>query len=211
MSQLADIGVTGLAVMGANLARNAARKGFRVAVHNRSPEKTDRLIADHGKEGKFVPSHSVEDFVASLSKPRAIIIMVKAGKPNDDVIAELVPHLDEGDIVIDAGNALFSDTRWREKALAEKKLLFVGMGVSGGEEGALKAPRSCPAAPRRPGRASRTSSRRLPPRSGRHALLRLGRRKRRRPLRQDGPQRHRIRRHRSDRRSLRPDEGRPTA
>jgi 6-phosphogluconate dehydrogenase len=137
MSQLADIGVTGLAVMGANLARNAARKGFRVAVHNRSPEKTDRLIADHGKEGKFVPSHSVEDFVASLSKPRAITIMVKAGKPTDDVIAELVPHLDEGDIVIDAGNALFSDTRRREKALAEKKLLFVGMGVSGGEVGAL--------------------------------------------------------------------------
>ena len=144
MSQLADIGVTGLAVMGANLARNAARKGFRVAVHNRSPEKTDRLIADHGKEGKFVPSHSVEDFVASLSKPRAIIIMVKAGKPTDDVIAELAPHLDEGDIIIDAGNALFSDTRRREKALAEKKLLFVGMGVSGGEEGALEGPSIMP-------------------------------------------------------------------
>ena len=144
MSQLADIGVTGLAVMGANLARNAARKGFRVAVHNRSPEKTDRLIADHGKEGKFVPSQSVEDFVASLSKPRAIIIMVKAGKPTDDVIDELVPHLDEGDIVIDAGNALFSDTRRREKALAEKKLLFVGMGVSGGEEGALEGPSIMP-------------------------------------------------------------------
>jgi 6-phosphogluconate dehydrogenase len=144
MTDLADLGVTGLAVMGANLARNAARKGFRVAVHNRSPEKTDRLIAEHGKEGKFVPSHSVEDFVASLAKPRAIIIMVKAGKPTDDVIAELVPHLDAGDIVIDAGNALFSDTRRREKALAEKKLLFVGMGVSGGEEGALEGPSIMP-------------------------------------------------------------------
>jgi 6-phosphogluconate dehydrogenase len=144
MSELADIGVTGLAVMGANLARNAARKGFRVAVHNRSPEKTERLIADHGKEGKFMPSHSVEDFVASLSKPRAIIVMVKAGEPTDDVIAELVPHLDAGDIVIDAGNALFSDTRRREKVLAEKKLLFVGMGVSGGEEGALEGPSIMP-------------------------------------------------------------------
>jgi 6-phosphogluconate dehydrogenase len=144
MSELADIGVTGLAVMGANLARNAARKGFRVAVHNRSPEKTDRLIAEHGKEGAFVPSHSIEDFVASLARPRAIIIMVKAGKPTDDVIAELVPHLDEGDIVIDAGNALFSDTRRRERDLAGKKLLFVGMGVSGGEEGALEGPSIMP-------------------------------------------------------------------
>src|SRR6201996_1575511 len=118
MTKLADLGVTGLAVMGANLARNAARKGFRVAVHNRSPEKTDRLVAEHGGEGDFVPSHSVEDFVASLAKPRAIIIMVKAGKPTDDVIQELVPHLEAGDIIIDAGNALFSDTRRREKAMA---------------------------------------------------------------------------------------------
>ena len=144
MAELADIGVTGLAVMGANLARNAARKGFRVAVHNRSPEKTDRLLSDHGDEGAFVPSHSIEEFVASLSKPRAIVIMVKAGKPTDDVIAELVPHLEAGDIVIDAGNALFSDTRRRERALAEKQLLFVGMGVSGGEEGALEGPSIMP-------------------------------------------------------------------
>ena len=144
MSELADIGVTGLAVMGANLARNAARKGFRVAVHNRSPEKTDRLIAEHGKEGAFLPSHSTEEFVASLAKPRAIIIMVKAGKPTDDVIDELAPHLDEGDIIIDAGNALFSDTRRRERGLAAKKLLFVGMGVSGGEEGALEGPSIMP-------------------------------------------------------------------
>ena len=144
MSELADIGVTGLAVMGANLARNAARKGFRVAVHNRSAEKTDRLIAEHGKEGAFVPSHSIPEFVTSLAKPRAIIIMVKAGKPTDDVIAELAPHLDEGDIIIDAGNALFSDTRRRERDLAAKKLLFVGMGVSGGEEGALEGPSIMP-------------------------------------------------------------------
>jgi 6-phosphogluconate dehydrogenase len=144
MSALADLGVTGLAVMGANLARNAARKGFRVAVHNRSPEKTDRLIAEHRKEGEFVPSHSIEDFVASLAKPRVIIVMVKAGKPTDDVIAELEPHLDEGDIIVDAGNALFTDTRRREQELAQKKLLFVGMGVSGGEKGALEGPSIMP-------------------------------------------------------------------
>ena len=144
MADLADIGVTGLAVMGANIARNAARKGFRVAVHNRSNDKTDRLIAEHGHEGKFIPSHSTAEFVASLAKPRAIIIMVKAGKPTDDVIQELVPHLEDGDIIIDAGNALFSDTRRRERALAERKLLFVGMGVSGGEEGALEGPSIMP-------------------------------------------------------------------
>ena len=85
MAELADIGVTGLAVMGANIARNAARKGFRVAIHNRSNDKTDRLIAEHGHEGQFVASHSTAEFVASLAKPRAIIIMVKAGKPTDDV------------------------------------------------------------------------------------------------------------------------------
>ncbi|HEX2527202.1 MAG TPA: NADP-dependent phosphogluconate dehydrogenase [Geminicoccus sp.] len=144
MPQLADLGVTGLAVMGANLARNAARKGLRVALHNRTNERTDQLLTQHGQEGGFIGSHSIEEFVASLSKPRAIIIMVKAGKPTDDVIAELVPHLDEGDIIIDGGNALFSDTRRRERALAERKLLFVGMGISGGEEGALEGPSMMP-------------------------------------------------------------------
>jgi 6-phosphogluconate dehydrogenase len=144
MAELADIGVTGLAVMGANLARNAARKGFRVAVHNRTNEKTDRLIAEHGKEGSFIPSHSIQDFVASLAKPRAIIIMVKAGKPIDAVIDELTPLLEKGDIIIDGGNSLFSDTRRRERELAAKGLLFVGMGVSGGEEGALEGPSIMP-------------------------------------------------------------------
>ncbi len=144
MNELADLGVTGLAVMGANLARNAARKGLRVAVHNRTNDRTDRLLADHGHEGAFVAAHSIESFVASLSRPRAIIIMVKAGKPIDDVIAELVPHLEAGDILIDGGNSLFSDTRRRERELAGRKLLFVGMGVSGGEEGALEGPSMMP-------------------------------------------------------------------
>jgi 6-phosphogluconate dehydrogenase len=106
MEKLADIGVLGLAVMGANLARNAARKGFGVAVFNRHPDRTDELIGEHGSEGRFIPSKTIPDFVASLSKPRAIIIMVKAGKPVDDVIADLLPHLDEGDIIIDGGNSL---------------------------------------------------------------------------------------------------------
>lgn len=144
MAELADLGVTGLAVMGANLARNAARKGFRVALHNRSNDRTDRLVAEHGDEGKFVATHSIADFVAALSKPRVILIMVKAGKPIDDVIAELVPHLDSGDIIVDGGNSLYSDTRRRERELAERNLLFVGMGVSGGEEGALEGPSMMP-------------------------------------------------------------------
>lgn len=142
--ELADLGVVGLAVMGANLARNAARKGLRVALYNRTDAKTDGLVAEHGHEGAFLPSHSIEAFVASLSKPRAIIVMVKAGKPVDEVIAELAAHLEEGDIIIDGGNSLFSDTRRRERELAERKLLFVGMGVSGGEEGALEGPSIMP-------------------------------------------------------------------
>src|ERR1700755_2307007 len=104
----ADIGVTGLAVMGRNLARNLARHGHTVALHNRTAAKTHDLVDQHGDEGTFVPSDSLEDFVASLAKPRAIIIMVKAGAPTDAVIDELVPLLDDGDIVIDCGNAHFT-------------------------------------------------------------------------------------------------------
>src|ERR1700753_237603 len=94
----AQIGVTGLAVMGRNLARNLARNGFTVALHNRTNSRTDDLVAQHGDEGHFVPSHSLEECVASLEQPRAMIIMVKAGQPTDDVIEELAPLLDEGDI-----------------------------------------------------------------------------------------------------------------
>ncbi len=142
--QLADIGVTGLAVMGRNLARNLAHHGHVVALHNRTNARTQDLVDKHGDEGTFVPSESLEDFVQSLSKPRAIIIMVKAGKPTDDVIDELVPLLDKGDIVVDCGNAFFLDTRRREAALKEKGLNFVGSGVSGGEEGALNGPSIMP-------------------------------------------------------------------
>jgi len=140
----AQIGVTGLAVMGRNLARNLARHGYRVALHNRTAERTRSLIAEHGTEGTFVPSESVGGFVASLERPRAMIIMVKAGEPTDAVIGELVPLLDEGDIVIDCGNAHYADTRRRERDLRARGLHFVGSGVSGGEEGALNGPSIMP-------------------------------------------------------------------
>ena len=140
----ADIGVTGLAVMGRNLARNLARHGHVVALHNRSPERTRSLVKEHGDEGTFIPSESMSDFVASLERPRAIIVMVQAGAPTDAVINELVPLLDEGDIVVDCGNAHYMDTRRREHALREHGLHFVGCGVSGGEEGALNGPSIMP-------------------------------------------------------------------
>ncbi|GHG51692.1 6-phosphogluconate dehydrogenase, decarboxylating [Flavimobilis marinus] len=144
MTARAQIGVTGLAVMGRNLARNFARHGYTVAVHNRSFGRTQSLIADHGDDGDFVPSESMADFVASLARPRKIVIMVKAGAATDAVIAELVPLLEEGDIVIDAGNAHFPDTRRREAELRAHGLHFVGTGVSGGEEGALNGPSIMP-------------------------------------------------------------------
>ena len=141
---VANIGVTGLAVMGRNLARNLARHGHTVALHNRTNARTQSLVERHGSEGTFVPSDSMEGFVASLEKPRAIIIMVKAGAPTDAVIEELVPLLDKDDIVIDCGNAHYMDTRRREEALREQGIHFVGCGVSGGEEGALLGPSIMP-------------------------------------------------------------------
>ncbi|MGI9008346.1 MAG: NADP-dependent phosphogluconate dehydrogenase [Streptosporangiaceae bacterium] len=142
--ELAQIGVTGLAVMGRNLARNLARHGYRVALHNRTYERTRSLVAEHGGEGVFRPGESVPDFVASLRRPRAIIVMVKAGQPTDAVISELTPLLDQGDIVIDCGNAHYLDTRRREQDLRGQGLHFVGAGVSGGEEGALNGPSIMP-------------------------------------------------------------------
>jgi 6-phosphogluconate dehydrogenase len=143
-SASADIGVTGLAVMGRNLARNLARHGHVVALHNRSVERTRSLLEEHGSEGTFMGSESMADFVASLKRPRAVIVMVKAGDPTDAVIDELIPLLDKDDIVIDCGNAHFADTRRREAALREHGLHFVGCGVSGGEEGALLGPSIMP-------------------------------------------------------------------
>jgi 6-phosphogluconate dehydrogenase len=142
--QSAQIGVTGLGVMGRNLARNLVRHGYRVAVHNRTFERTRSLIAEHGNEGTFIPAESAQDFVASLERPRAIIIMVNAGPATDAVISELVPLLELGDILIDCGNSHFADTRRREQDLRSHGLHFVGCGVSGGEEGALNGPSIMP-------------------------------------------------------------------
>jgi 6-phosphogluconate dehydrogenase len=144
MTARAQIGVTGLAVMGRNLARNLARHDHVVAVHNRSAARTKELVGEFGDEGTFVPAESPEDFVASLARPRKMIIMVKAGAPTDAVIDEFAPLLEAGDMIVDAGNAHYADTRRREAALRERGLHFVGTGVSGGEEGALLGPSIMP-------------------------------------------------------------------
>ncbi|GAA4833639.1 NADP-dependent phosphogluconate dehydrogenase [Garicola koreensis] len=140
----ADIGVTGLAVMGANLARNLARNGYTVALHNRTVARTDALINSYSAEGAFVRTESLTQLVEALEPPRRVLVMVKAGAPVDAVIDELVPLLDAGDIVIDAGNSFYEETRRREEALRQKGLHFVGVGVSGGEEGALHGPSIMP-------------------------------------------------------------------
>src|ERR687893_2004358 len=138
------IGVTGLAVMGANLARNIARRGTPVAVHNRTAARTREFMQAYGSEGAFTAADSLEEFVAALERPRRIIVMVKAGAPVDGVISELTPLLDEGDIIIDAGNSHFPDTERRTAECAEHGLRFMGVGVSGGEEGALNGPSIMP-------------------------------------------------------------------
>ncbi|WP_434810225.1 NADP-dependent phosphogluconate dehydrogenase [Microbacterium sp. bgisy189] len=143
----ANIGVVGLAVMGSNLARNlASREGNTVAVFNRSAEKTEHLVAEH-PEAEFVPAFSYQEFAASLQQPRTAIIMVKAGRPTDAVIDELMNVFEPGDIIIDGGNALFTDTIRREQTVRERGFNFVGMGVSGGEEGALLGPSLMPGGP----------------------------------------------------------------
>ncbi|MET9555538.1 NADP-dependent phosphogluconate dehydrogenase [Streptomyces sp. NPDC006645] len=144
MSGTAQIGVTGLAVMGRNLARNFARNGFAVALHNRTASKTHALVEEFGEEGVFVPAETAEEFVAALERPRRLVIMVKAGDPTDAVIQEFAPLLEEGDVIIDGGNAHFADTRRREKELRERGIHFVGVGISGGEEGALHGPSIMP-------------------------------------------------------------------
>jgi 6-phosphogluconate dehydrogenase len=141
---LADIGVTGLAVMGRNLARNLARHGYAVAVHNRTTSRTQQLVKEFGNEGTFVPAEDVAGFVASLKRPRRAIIMVKAGAGTDAVIDELAEVMEPGDMIVDGGNAHFADTRRREAALREKGIHFVGTGISGGEEGALNGPSIMP-------------------------------------------------------------------
>jgi 6-phosphogluconate dehydrogenase len=140
----AQIGVTGLGVMGRNLARNFARHGYTVALHNRTASRTTDMVNQFGDEGTFVPAQSAQEFVAALERPRRLVIMVNAGEATDAVIDEFAPLLESGDMIIDGGNAHFKDTRRREAKLKEQGLHFVGMGVSGGEEGALNGPSIMP-------------------------------------------------------------------
>jgi len=143
----AEIGVVGLAVMGKNLALNLESRGFTVAVYNRSRGRTDEMIAEHpGK--RLVPAYTPEEFVASLERPRKILLMVMAGAPTDETIQQLLPHLEEGDILIDGGNAFFEDTRRRGRELAARGIRFIGAGISGGEEGALRGPAIMPGGPK---------------------------------------------------------------
>jgi 6-phosphogluconate dehydrogenase len=144
MANKADIGLVGLAVMGENLVLNMESHGFTVAVFNRTIDKVDNFINGRGKGKKVIGCHSIEDLIGNLKSPRKIMLMVKAGKPVDDFIELLIPHMDKGDIIIDGGNSHFPDTIRRTKYLENKGFLFIGTGVSGGEEGALKGPSIMP-------------------------------------------------------------------
>ena len=140
----AQIGVTGLGVMGRNLARNFARHGFATALHNRTTARIDEVMKNFGHEGIFVPCYTAQEFVQALERPRRIVIMVNAGPATDAVINEFAQLLEPGDMLIDGGNAHFKDTRRREASLKSRGIHFVGMGVSGGEEGALNGPSIMP-------------------------------------------------------------------
>ncbi len=144
MAKLADIGLIGLAVMGENLVLNMESKGYTVAVYNRTVEKVDKFVNGRGAGKNFIGAHSIEELVSSLKKPRKVMMLVKAGQPVDDFIEQIIPHLEKGDIIIDGGNSHFPDTIRRAAYVESKGLLYIGTGVSGGEEGALNGPSMMP-------------------------------------------------------------------
>ncbi|MFZ1289961.1 MAG: NAD(P)-binding domain-containing protein, partial [Melioribacteraceae bacterium] len=144
MEKKADIGIVGIAVMGENLVLNMESKVFTVAVYNRTIQKVDDFINGRAKGKNIIGTHSIEEFVASLKSPRKIMLMVKAGKPVDAFIDLIIPHLNENDIIIDGGNSHFPDTIRRTAYVESKGMLYIGTGVSGGEEGALKGPSIMP-------------------------------------------------------------------
>jgi len=139
-----DIGLIGLAVMGQNLVLNMNDHGYTVVVYNRTTSKVDDFLANEAKGTNVQGAHSIEELVAKLKRPRRIMMLVKAGQPVDDFIAQITPHLEPGDIIIDGGNSLFDDTNRRQRELEAKGLLFIGTGVSGGEEGARRGPSIMP-------------------------------------------------------------------
>src|SRR5256714_9258329 len=138
MTMQSDIGLIGLAVMGENLVLNMESKGFSVAIFNRTTAVTEKFAATRGKGKKITPTKTIGEFIGALKRPHKVMMMIKAGKPVDQVIGEVVPLLEKGDVLIDGGNSLFTDTQRRFKELEGKGIHYVGMGVSGGEEGALK-------------------------------------------------------------------------
>ena len=187
MKPQADIGLIGLAVMGQNLVLNMDDHGFTVAVYNRTVEKVDRFMANEAQGTKVIGTHSVEEFVAALKRPRKVMIMVKAGWPVDATIESLLPFLEEGDIIIDGGNSHYPDSTRRTKELAEKGILFVGSGVSGGEEGARFGPSIMPGGAAGSMAAHQTHLPSHRRQSGRWlALLRLAGRRRRGSFCEDG-------------------------
>ena len=144
MEPQADIALIGLAVMGQNLILNMNDHGYTVVAYNRTTAKVDEFLANEAKGTKVLGAHSIEEMVAKLKRPRRVMMLVKAGKPVDDFIEQVIPHLEPGDIIIDGGNSLFDDTDRRVKYCESKGLLYVGTGVSGGEEGARKGPSIMP-------------------------------------------------------------------
>lgn len=144
MEPKADIALIGLAVMGQNIILNMNDHGFTVVAYNRTVEKVDHFLANEAKGTKVLGAHSIVEMVAQLKKPRRVMMLVKAGKAVDEFIEQLLPHLEPGDIIIDGGNSLFEDTNRRTKYVESKGLLYVGTGVSGGEEGARHGPSIMP-------------------------------------------------------------------
>jgi 6-phosphogluconate dehydrogenase len=156
----ADIAVIGLAVMGQNLILNMNDHGFTVVAYNRTVSKVDDFLNKEARGTRVVGAHSMAEMVSRLKKPRRVMLMVKAGQAVDEFIEQLLPLLEPGDIIIDGGNSLFEDTMRRTKYVESKGLLYIGTGVSGGEEGRGGGPRSCRGDRRRPGHTCSRSSRR---------------------------------------------------
>src|SRR4051812_2120461 len=144
MEPKADLALIGLAVMGQNLILNMNDHGYTIVAYNRTKEKVDEFLANEAKGTNVIGAHSIEEMVKLLKRPRRVMMLVKAGQPVDDFIEQLIPHLEPGDIIIDGGNSLFDDTNRRVKYVESKGLLYIGTGVSGGEEGARKGPSIMP-------------------------------------------------------------------